>query len=345
MDLPESFLLSHAEYHIENNTPYLTISDDNEFRFRLEQLDSCLKNISRGHKLPFTILYNRSGYKESAESAFILDAIRYLNVLPKEAMKVRIANPRIATLRNLFNNTDLHARIHNGKIVGADTVTTAEMLNKLVQDYRFAVSQAGFKQAYRKYQRASVKNLKGVMNYISHLQKRHSRLLVLRIDLSWANEHKADITADEARKHRQQLFRNMKKNPLFRHVLGTVWKLEYAPQRKFHYHMLFILNGNKAQQDGVIAHAFGRYWKHTITKGKGIFYNCNANKARYEDCGLGKLERGDSSKDKGLLKALSYITKIDACARLVLPGNARTFGRGEVSSLKNRKRTKSSREI
>ncbi|EOT7379077.1 TPA: inovirus-type Gp2 protein [Enterobacter cloacae] len=343
MDLPESFLLSHAEYHIENNTSYLTISDDNEFRVRLEQLDSCLKTISKGCKLPFTILHNRSGYKESAEPAIILDAIRYLNMLPQEAMKERIANPRIATFQRLFTSADLYTRVHNGKIVGADTVTTAEMLNKLVQDYRSAVSQAGFKQAYRKYQRASVKNLKGVMNYIGHLQECHSRLLVLRVDLSWANEHKTDITADEARKHRQQLFRNMKKNPMFRHVLGTVWKLEYGPQRKFHYHMLFILNGNKAQQDGVIAHAFGEYWKDTITKGKGIFYNCNANKMRYEDCGLGKLERGDSSKDKGLLKALSYITKIDACARLVLPGNARTFGRGEVRSLKKRKRTKSSR--
>lgn len=106
------------------------------------------------------------------------------------------------------------------------------------------------------------------MNYIRHLQERHSRLLVLRVDLSWANEHKADITADDARKHRQQLFRNMQKNPIFRHVLGTVWKLEYGSQRKFHYHMLFILNGNKAQQDGVIAHAFGRYWNETITKVK-----------------------------------------------------------------------------
>lgn len=343
MDLPESFLLSHAEYHIENNTPHIIISDDNEFRFKLEQLDSCLKAISRGRKLPFTILYNRSGYKESAESVIILDAIRYLNMLPQEAMKERIANPRIATFQFLFDNTDLHARIHNGKIVGPDAVTTAERVNKLVQDYRSTVGQTEFKQAYKKYQRASVKNLKGVMNYIKHLQECHSRLLVLRIDLSWANEHKADITADEARKHRQQLFRNMKKNPLFRHVLGTVWKLEYGPQRRFHYHMLFLLNGNKAQQDGVIAHAFGKYWKDTITKGKGLYYNCNANKARYEDCCLGKLERGDSSKDKGLLKALSYITKIDACARLVLPGNARTFGRGEVSSLKNRKRTKSSR--
>lgn len=343
MDLPESFLLSHAEYHIENNTPHVIISDDNEFRLKLEQLDSCLKTISRGRKLPFTMLYNRSGFKETAESAIILDAIRYLNMFPQDAMKVRTANPRIAAFQHLFTNADLHARIYNGKIVGADAVTTAEMLNKLVQDYRFAMSQAGFKQACRKYQRASVKNLKGVMNYIRHLQERHSRLLVLRVDFSWADEHKADITADDARKHRQQFFRNMQKNPLFRHVLGTVWKLEYAPQRKFHYHMLFILNGNKAQQDGVIAHAFGEYWKHTITQGKGIYYNCNAHKARYKNCCLGKLERGDNSKDEGLLEALSYITKIDAFARLVLPGNARTFGRGEVRSLKNRKRTKRGR--
>jgi len=343
MDLLESFLLSHAEYHIENNIPHLIISDDNEFRFRLEQLDGFLKTISRGRKLPFTILHNRSGYKESAESAIILNAIRYLNILSQEAMKVRIANPRIATFQSLFNKADLYSRVYNGKIVKLDIVTTAEILNKLVQDYRFAVSQEGFKQACRKYQRASVKNLKGVINYVRHLQERHSRLLVLRVDLSWANEHKADITADDARKLRQQLFRNMKKNPLFRHVLGTVWKLEYAPQRKFHYHMLFLLNGNNTQQDGTIAHAFGEYWKNIITKGNGIYYNCNANKARYKDCGLGKLERGDNSKDKGVLQALSYITKIDACARLVLPGNARTFGRGEVRSLKNRKRAKRGR--
>ncbi|WP_071601435.1 hypothetical protein [Cronobacter sakazakii] len=40
--------------------------------------------------------------------------------------------------------------------------------------------------------------------------------------------------------------------------------------------------------------------------------------------------------EKGLLKAVSYMTKIDACARLVLPGNARTFGRGEIKALKTK---------
>lgn len=44
--------------------------------------------------------------------------------------------------------------------------------------------------------------------------------------------------------------------------------------------------------------------------------------------------------EKGLLKAISYLTKIDACARLVLPGDARTFGRGEIQKTKRSKPSK-----
>ncbi|EAX5860701.1 inovirus-type Gp2 protein [Salmonella enterica] len=340
MNLPDNVLSSHADIHIDNNQLDLVITTDHESRDQIESLDICLKNLSKGHSLPFTLMFNRTGYKQNEGAIWLLDALRYLDILEKAFLDNREVNPRIAVFRRLLNQTDLRFRVHYGKILPSDPITTAELLNRLTQGYRSAVRHADFKKASKKYKRASVQNLKGAWNYIRHLQSRYSRLLVLRVDLSWSNEHKSAITADDARKHRQQLFRNMQKNPLFRHVLGTVWKLEYAPQRKFHYHMLFILNGNKAQQDGVIAHAFGEYWKHTITKGKGIYYNCNANKALYEECCLSKLKRGDNSKDKGLLQALSYITKIDACARLVLPGNARTFGRGEINSLKARLRRK-----
>ncbi|EJL1150809.1 inovirus-type Gp2 protein [Salmonella enterica] len=340
MNLPDNVLSSHADIHIDNNQLDLVITTDHESRDQIESLDICLKNLSKGHSLPFTLMFNRTGYKQNEGAIWLLDALRYLDILEKAFLDNREVNPRIAVFRRLLNQTDLRFRVHYGKILPSDPITTAELLNRLTQGYRSAVRHADFKKASKKYKRASVQNLKGAWNYIRHLQSRYSRLLVLRVDLSWSNEHKSAITADDARKHRQQLFRNMQKNPLFRHVLGTVWKLEYAPQRKFHYHMLFILNGNKAPQDGVIAHTFGEYWKHTITKGKGIYYNCNANKALYEECCLSKLKRGDNSKDKGLLQALSYITKIDACARLVLPGNARTFGRGEINSLKARLRRK-----
>lgn len=337
MDLPEEFLLSHAEMHIDDNQQCIIITDDNDSRMKLKQLNNSLKTISKGIHPPFTIMPNRISYKQQACAIQLLSIIHLLSMMPKEYLQMRVFNPRVALFQKLLNKVDLLGRFYNGKITNFDPVTTAEMLNKLVKDYRSAVSESACKQQCRKYKRASVKNLKGVLNYIRYLQSRYARLLVLRVDLSWASDYKSEITAEAARKYRQRLFLNMKKNPLFRHVLGTVWKLEYGPQRKFHYHILFFLNGKHAQQDANIARAFGEYWKKTITEGKGIYYNCNAHKDRYTECGLGKLERGNTSMEKGLLKAVNYLTKIDACARLMLPGNARTFGRGEIKKTKRRK--------
>lgn len=336
MNLPEEYLLSHVEYHDDGVQSYSIISDDNMLRDKAEQLDKYLKVLGKGKSLPFTVSYDRKGYKPHTSASLLRDVICCLERLQKDYLRTRLVNPRIAAFQRLLNNADLCARIHEGKIVGVDQITTAESLNKLILDYRTAISQAGFKKEYLKYKRASIKNLKGVLNYLRHMQSRYSRLLILRVDLSWNDEHKSDVTADIARQCRQHLFRNMKKNPLFRNVLGTVWKLEYAPARKFHYHMLFLVNGHKARQDVNLARAFGEYWKKHITESKGHYYNCNAHKDDYEDCGLGKLERGNSSMEKGLLKAVSYMTKIDACARLVLPGNARTFGRGEIKALKTK---------
>lgn len=338
MNLPEEFLLSHVEYHDDGESSYSIISDDNVLRDKVEQLDKCLKTLGKGDSLPFTVSYDRKGYKTHACASLLRTAICYLERLQKDYLHTRLVNPRIAAFLRLLNNADLCARIHEGKIVGADQIMTAERLNRLIQDYRKAISEVGFKKECLKYKRASVKNLKGVLNYLRHMQSRYSRLLILRVDLSWSDEHKTEITVDVARQCRQRLFRNMKKNPLFRNVLGTVWKLEYAPSRKFHYHMLFLLNGHKARQDVILAREFGKYWKETITGGKGHYYNCNAHKDSYTECGLGRLERGDTSMEKGLLKAVSYMTKIDASARLVLPGNARTFGRGEINSLEVKKK-------
>ncbi|AIX56424.1 TPA: inovirus-type Gp2 protein [Enterobacter kobei] len=342
MNLPDNVLSSHADIYIDNDQLNLVITTDHESRDQIESLDTCLKNLSKYSSLPFTVMFNRTDYKQNEGAIWLLDALRYLEILEKAYLNNRVANPRIALFRRLVNQTDLGLRVRNGKILSSDPITTAELLNKLAQDYRSAVHQPDFKKAYKKYKRTSVKNLKGAWNYLLHLQSRYSRLLVLRVDLSWNDEHKSAITADMARACRQKLLRNMKKNPLFRHVLGTVWKLEYAPSRQFHYHMLFVLNGHKAQQDVSLARAFGEYWKDTITEGKGHYYNCNAHKDRYTECGIGKLERGNTSMEKGLLKAVSYLTKIDACARLVLPGNARTFGRGEIKVLKTRKKQRRS---
>lgn len=220
MNLPEEYLLSHVEYHDDGVQSYSIISDDNMLRDKAEQLDKYLKVLGKGKSLPFTVSYDRKGYKPHTSASLLRDAICCLERLQKDYLRTRLVNPRIAAFQRLLNNADLCARIHEGKIVGVDQITTAESLNKLILDYRTAISQAGFKKEYLKYKRASIKNLKGVLNYLRHMQSRYSRLLILRVDLSWNDEHKSDVTADIARQCRQHLFRNMKKNPLFRNVLN-----------------------------------------------------------------------------------------------------------------------------
>lgn len=49
--------------------------------------------------------------------------------------------------------------------------------------------------------------------------------------------------------------------------------------------------------------------------------------------GIGMVKHDDIVKQEGLQRAVGYLTKIDTFARLALPDNMRTFGRGEVKML------------
>lgn len=82
-----------------------------------------------------------------------------------------------------------------------------------------------------------------------------------------------------------------------------------------------------------ICKQFGEYWTSVITEGKGTYFNCNAQPERYVKSGIGMVKHDDIVKQEGLQCAVGYLTKIDTFARLALPGNMRTFGRGEVKTL------------
>lgn len=159
MNLPEEFLLSHAEMHIDDNQQCIIITDDNDARMKLKQLNNSLKTISKGIGPPFTFMQDKISYKQQACAIQLLSTIHLLSMMPQEYLQSRVFNPRITLFQNLFNKADLNGRVYDGKITNFDPVTTAEMLSKLVQDYRSAVSESAYKQQCRKYKRASVKNL------------------------------------------------------------------------------------------------------------------------------------------------------------------------------------------
>lgn len=247
MSQSTDILLNCAEIHNGNHSTVITLSDSSIHTEKLHRIYTVLQKLVRKKSLPFNILANHSGYKQTCHIVEVLDIIHLLDQIPNVFLEGRKLHPLITHFQQTLKRYDFYCRIHNGAITKGDATNTAIMLNKLVSEYRDEVIKPEFRQELRKYQRNSMKNLKGVTNYIQHLFTRHARLLVIRLDLAWGKAHSSSITPEIAKQQRQQLLRNMKRKRLFKNVLGMVWKLEYGPDRGFHYHTLFFLDGNKSR--------------------------------------------------------------------------------------------------
>lgn len=197
-----------------------------------------------------------------------------------------------------------------------------EVLNDCVGKIRQKAKSKQFQSSLKNYQRSSNKNYKELTEYVDALFERYSRLLVLRVDLGYQKQHSKTKLA-EAKQDREHLFRNTRSNKLFDGMVGYVWKLEHGPEKGFHYHMMFFFDGAKVREDGTLVKRIGRYWLDMITKGRGVYYNCNADKSRYKSCGIGMVDHRDSlMRDTLTSLAVPYLTKTDLYMKL------QTIGRG-----------------
>ncbi|MFC6337770.1 inovirus Gp2 family protein [Pseudomonas sp. CCM 7891] len=213
------------------------------------------------------------------------------------------------------------------------SASEAQMLMKHFNDYvhkiRQEVKSARFLSRLNGYQRSSNKNYKELTEYVDALFEHHARLLVLRVDLSYSKEN-SKTTQAQAKRDRERLFENARSNKLFGDMLGYIWKLEHGPEKGFHYHMMFFFDGSKVREDVNLAKRIGEYWKSVVTKGRGLYYNCNASKWRYEKRGIGMVNYGDDLLREGLQAAVFYLTKTDLYMKLQTVG--RGMGKGNRPS-------------
>lgn len=149
---------------------------------------------------------------------------------------------------------------------------------------------------------------------------RHSRLLVLRLDFSYRDDVHASL--DTVSRDRDKLVRYLRKPYNHRHknaYIGLLWKLEYGQSKGYHLHTLIVLNGSRLQQDVTYARIIGEHWKQHLTQGDGLYHNCNADKGKYEHCGIGMVEHRDPQKRHYLLHdAAAYLAKDDELIQEVL---------------------------
>ena len=304
--------------HSTNSDPIFIITEEFNMiqiqRRLLSSLNKILKYDPEVFKLTKAGDYNRTGY-------FLNEAISELFMLEKNISEHQQLHPTIQLFSSVL------------KFHGLTELSIAEttVINRALLLFRENTQSVSHKRQLRNFQRAASKNLKGTLTYIDHLFEHHSRLLVVRVDLSYQKESIRDktISTHIARAHRKSLFKRIHVHSLFKHCLGYIWKLEYGQYKGLHYHTCFFFDGSKVRGDIMLARRIGEFWRNEITGGQGLYFNCNAIANTYAQSGIGDIHYTNHEKRRALQRIITYITKVDTAVRMVLPQGARSFGRGE----------------
>ncbi|WP_454838286.1 YagK/YfjJ domain-containing protein [Pseudomonas mohnii] len=217
------------------------------------------------------------------------------------------------------------------------------IMNDLVEFVRLELSSDDFKAVLKRFRKASFKRINSLEGYIDALFARHSRMLVVRVDLSYQSgfvSGREDFYGDvkKVKAHWAKIQKDLHKGIPVDGLLGFACKLEYGQLKGFHFHLLLFYNGSNHRQDGVLARMIGEYWRDSITAGAGRYFNCNAVKDKYRYLGIGMIGFNQSDRISALKnRVASYLTKVDYWIRLS-PESGRSFFRGNMPKLKSVKR-------
>lgn len=99
---------------------------------------------------------------------------------------------------------------------------------------------------------------------IDNLFLDYSKLLVIRIDLYLKQNISCFDDPNYIKQSFKRMLNNMRHHSVFKNYLAYAAKLEYKPQRGWHYHVLFFFDGQKYHYDIHLAQQIGKYWNTVI---------------------------------------------------------------------------------
>lgn len=217
-------------------------------------------------------------------------------------------------------------------------------------DLRRSLWRPEVRRALCRFNFPAGRRTKTFRSYIDDLFKCYSRLLVVRIDLGYLKglalkpvfappscasmglQGTIGPTDDllayaTLRQHRQDLF-DFLRSTFGKHLCGYIWKLEYGFEKGYHYHLMLFFNGAHLCRDVNLGRIIGEHWNQVITAGQGNYFNCNAQKERYDGCGIGMVSHREMDKRQHLQVAAAYLGKHDGLVRQDLAPFQRTMGTG-----------------
>jgi len=213
-----------------------------------------------------------------------------------------------------------------------------EVFNDLIRFIRNKSKTAEFSKRVTDRKNYATRMFNKLKDYVDALFAKHSRLVVIRLDLSYHVSNdlppKQLVTLQQAKNDLAHLLQNTRHNALFEHMVGYIWKLEYGHSKGYHYHVILFFLGSQVQKDIYLAMQIGEYWSEVITDKRGYYYNCNDDKNKHDllgNLGIGRINADDANLILNLLnKVVKYFTKKEQYLQLKLSRKDRVLGKGWI---------------
>ena len=155
-------------------------------------------------------------------------------------------------------------------------------------------------------------NHHALVRLIDSLFQAHSKIMVVRVDLSYRKEIMGEISHEYIKQQvSTMLTNNSRHNALFEHLITYAWCLEYGAERQWHAHLFLFFDGQKVCRDIHYSLEVCRYWIEVMTQGIGTGFSCNAKQDNYLINGIGMINRNEADKIQALKEATKYICKQD----------------------------------
>ena len=253
-----------------------------------------------------------------------------LNIIARLIRNDEIKNPQhpnVELFVDLFRDSHLPWHMEASDWMFEKSERLITRINRFLRDYVRQTKTEEFIKQLSNMRRREKRNALSLLCYCNSLFHVYSRLLVVRVDFHYQPEFYEQLSLGRVINDRNAFLKEIKRD--FEWLVGLGWKLEYEPQRKFHYHFVFFFDGNKARQDISLGKILGERWVR-ITGDIGSYYNCNYEDKNYPEKYLGTIHYSDEQKRRAL-RHVVYLTKNDEnILAISCHGRVRIFGRMET---------------
>ena len=209
--------------------------------------------------------------------------------------------------------------------------TTEELvlkrLNEVFQEVVQEVKSDRFKRILGRRTQTADRRLKSVQHWLARAFDKHSRLLVLRVDLHFHKHMSDNLTPRKVKEWFQKFTVGLQeRTKLARGFVGYAGVLEYGTNQNYHIHAIFLYDAAVRKNAIAATKLLSDYWVE-LTEGFGFAFDCSRSKRAADYQGIGLIHYTNEKALRELFHVVApYICKRDEFFR-VLPCGARGFWR------------------